>query len=197
MARKYWTSDFHISMNEILIYENRPFNNIDTMNNSFLDMCNTLNIDDTIIHVGDLYCYNQNKKPFEFLESIKPKFINIRGNHDLNNKVKSTCESMHCYLNKRYPYISVSHYPTYDQKISRDCLTAPIHLCGHVHSKWKHCLDLDHNILNINVGVDVWNYKLVSEEDLIVYLNQLFKKSPNELFRCKKMNYGQLKFFHI
>jgi hypothetical protein len=64
-----------------------------------------------------------------------------------------------------------------------------------VHGKWKHCLDLDHNILNVNVGVDVWNYKLVSEEELIVYLNRLFKKSPDELFRCKKNEYGKLKFF--
>lgn len=195
MARRYWTSDFHISMPEIIEYENRPFNSIDEMNNSFLSVCQALNPDDTIIHCGDLYCYNQNIKPFDFIKNITPTFINIRGNHDLNNKVKSICDSLHFFLNKRYPYISASHYPTYDIKISRDCLNAPIHLCGHVHNKWKHCLDLDHNILNINVGVDVWNYKLVSEEELIVYLNRLFKKSPDELFRCKKNEYGKLKFF--
>lgn len=196
MARRYWTADFHISMPEIISYENRPYNNVEEMNNSLLNLCNALNKNDTIIHLGDLFCYNQtSKKPFDFLNNIKPIFINIRGNHDLNNKVKSMCESMHCFLNKRYPYISASHYPTYDSKISRDCLTAPIHLCGHIHSKWKHCLDLDHNILNINVGIDVWNYSLVSEENLILYLNQLFKKSPNELFKCKKNQYGNLKFF--
>lgn len=195
MARRYWTSDFHISMPEIIGYENRPFNSINDMNNSFLEMCQKINIDDTIIHCGDLYCYNQNIKPFDFIKNIPATFVNIRGNHDINNKVKSICDSMHVFLNKRYPYISASHYPTYDNKISRDCLNTPIHLCGHVHSKWKHCLDLDHNILNINVGVDAWNYKLVSEEELIVYLNRLFKKSPNELFRCKKNEYGKLKFF--
>lgn len=194
MARRYWTSDFHISMDEIINYENRPYSNIEEMDQKILNLCNSLDHDDTIVHIGDLYCYNQNKKPFDFLSKIKPKFINIRGNHDLNNKIKSVCESMHCFLNKRYPYISASHYPTYDPKVSRDCLTAPIHLCGHVHSRWKHCLDLDHNILNINVGLDAWNYQLVSEEILIVYLNNLFKRSPDELFRCKKFH-GNVKFF--
>jgi calcineurin-like phosphoesterase family protein len=165
------------------------------MNVDLINKCKSLNPDDTIVHVGDLYCYSQQIKPFNLIQDIPASFINIRGNHDLNNKVKSICESLHFYLNKRFPYISASHYPTYDAKISRDCLTAPIHLCGHVHSRWKHCLDLDHNILNINVGVDAWNYRLVSEEELIVYLNKLFRMSPNELVRCKKNKYGNLKFF--
>lgn len=182
-------------MTEIISYENRPYKNIHDMDNYIMSMCNALDKHDTIIHVGDLYCYTQKKKPVEFIDELIPNFINIRGNHDLNNKVKSTCESMHCGINKRYPYASVSHYPTYDAKISRDCLTAPIHICGHVHSKWKHCLDLDHHILNINVGLDAWNYQLVSDDMLIDYLNKLFKKQPNELYRCKKNEYGNLKFF--
>ena len=197
MARRYWTADFHIGMEEIIGYENRPFSSILDMNNAFLDSCQDLNPEDTIIHIGDLFCYNRPNKPAEFINKIPATFINIRGNHDLNNKVKPICESMHFFLSKRYPYVSVSHYPTYDQKISRDCLTAPIHLCGHVHSKWKHCLDLDHNILNINVGIDAWNYKLVQEEELIVYLNYLFKQNPDDLVRCKKNEYGSLKFFGL
>ena len=92
MARRYWTSDFHISMPEIIGYENRPFNSINDMNNSFLEMCQKINIDDTIIHCGDLYCYNQNIKPFDFIKNIPATFVNIRGNHDINNKVKSICD---------------------------------------------------------------------------------------------------------
>jgi len=132
-------------------------------------------------------------KPYELLKDIRATFINIRGNHDLNNKVKSVCDSMHMFLSKRYPSVSLSHYPTYDRRIDPSCLTAPIHLCGHVHSSWRHCLDLDHKILNINVGCMVWGFKIVSDDELIAYLNKLFKKKPDQLFRCYMQN-GKLVF---
>lgn len=195
MARRYWTADFHLSMPEIIEYEDRPYGSVQEMDKDILAKCHALQPDDTIVHIGDLYCYNQQIKPFDFINGIPATFLNIRGNHDLNNRVKSVCESMHFFLSKRFPYVSASHYPTYDSKISRDCLVAPIHLCGHIHRKWRHCLDLDHNILNINVGIDAWNYRLVSEEELIVYLNKLFNKSPDELVRSKKNDHGSLKFF--
>jgi len=74
-------------------------------------------------------------------------------------------------------------------------MTAPIHLCGHVHNSWKHCLDLDHRILNVNMGCMVWNWKIVSDDELIAYLNKLFKKIPGQLYRCKKNEHGKLEFF--
>lgn len=162
--------------------------------------------EDVIYHLGDLFCYKQDMhgginskgldvKPNEMLKDIQATFLNIRGNHDLNNKVKSICDSMHMFLNKRYPSVSLSHYPTYDTRIDRSCLTAPIHLCGHVHGAWKHCLDLDHCILNVNVGCIVWDFKIVSDIELIDYLNSLFKKKPDELFRCKRQSNGKMAFF--
>ena len=132
-------------------------------------------------------------KPNELLKDISATFINIRGNHDLSNRVKSICDSMHIYLSKRYPSVSLSHYPTYDRRIDPSCLTAPIHFSAHVHGSWKHCLDLDHRILNINVGCMMWGFKIISDDELIAYLNKLFKKKPDQLFRCYTEN-GKLIF---
>ena len=201
MARKWFSSDFHLGMSAMLSIENWPFKSIDKHDMALLRSCKErAKQEDVIYHLGDLCSYGIDRgnkgldiKPYELIKDISATFINIRGNHDLNNKVKSVCDSMHMYLSKRYPSVSVSHYPTYDKRIDLSCLHAPIHLCGHVHSKFKHCLDLDHRILNINMGCMVWGFKIVSDIELIDYLNSLFKKHPNELFCAKTIN-GKLTF---
>lgn len=205
MARKFFSSDFHLGMTSLLSLEKWPFKSIEKHDAALLRSCKErAKEDDVIYHLGDLASYHSDGhfetrskgldvKPYELIKDIPATFINIRGNHDLNNKVKSVCDSMHMFLSKRYPSVSLSHYPTYDTRIDASCLTAPIHLCGHVHGKWRHCLDIDHKILNINVGCMIWGFKIISEDELTSYLNKLFKLQPNQLFRCHKVD-GKLKF---
>ena len=196
-------------MAALLEIEDMPFKSIEKHDAALIRSCKErAKPEDIIYHLGDLFCYKQDLhsglnskgldvKPHTMMKDIKATFINIRGNHDLNNKVKSVCDSMHMFLSKRYPSVSLSHYPTYDPRIDKSCLTAPIHFCGHIHRSWKHCLDLDHKILNINVGCMIWGYKIVSDDELIAYLNTLFKKSPDQLHRCKRDDHGKLVFLGV
>jgi len=205
MAHKYFSSDFHFGFESLLKLDSWPFKSIEKHDAALLRSCKQrAKPEDIIYHLGDLACFKQDAhldskgldvKPYELIKDISATFINIRGNHDLNNKVKSVCDSMHIFLSKRYPSVSLSHYPTYDRRCDASCMTAPIHLCGHVHNSWKHCLDLDHRILNVNMGCMVWNWKIVSDDELIAYLNKLFKKIPGQLYRCKKNEHGKLEFF--
>lgn len=203
MSRKWFSADFHIGMTSLLEIEEMPFSSIESHDKALIRSCNEhASQDDVIYHLGDVFCYKQDRgskgcdaKPIEVLKDIKATFINIRGNHDIKNKVKSICDSMHIMLNKRYPSVSLSHYPTYDRRINSSCLTAPIHLCGHVHRAWKHCLDIDHRILNVNVGCMVWNYKIVKDDELVAYLNKLFRLKPDQLYRCKKDQHGNIHFY--
>ena len=200
---KYLTADFHLGMTEALVFDKMPFKSIEKHDAALIKSCKERAKEgDIIYHLGDLAsfkldrgCKGLDVKPYELIKDIPATFINIRGNHDLNNKVKSVCDSMHMFLSKRYPSVSLSHYPTYDRRCDASCLTAPIHLCGHVHGAYKHCLDLDHKILNVNMGCMVWGWKIVSDDELIVYLNKLFKKTPDQLYRCKKNEHGKLDFF--
>lgn len=80
---------------------------------------------------------------------------------------------MRTVLGSKYTAVSVSHYPTYDKRAKDQFLEGDIHICGHVHGKWKHCLDLTHKCLNINVGVDSWDYKMLSDDDLIKYVGKI------------------------
>lgn len=143
---------------------------------------------DLIIHVGDLACFKSDRdlkgieiNPQEFIQQIHANFINIRGNHDLNNKVKSACSCMQTNLGKRFPNVTIGHYPSYDQHAKETFKEGWIHLCGHVHKKWKHCLDVTHSVLNINVGVDVWNYQIISEEELVRYIESVLRMPKDHL----------------
>ena len=204
---RFFSSDFHLGFEAILKLEKTPFKTIEKHDAALIrSCCEQAKPGDIIYHLGDLYLFGVDNhagaessghkvKPHDMLKDIQATFINIRGNHDLNNKVKSVCDAMHMFLSKRYPSVSLSHYPTYDRRCDASCLSAPIHLHGHVHSQFKHCLDLDHKILNINMGCMVWNWKIVPDDKLIAYLNLLFKKTPNQLHRCRRDEHGQLKFF--
>lgn len=207
MARRWWTADFHLGM-EALLDANlmqgneRPFSSVDEMNAVLLKSCYEAAPEDTIVHLGDLASWGVDrgmtglteKKPIDIVKSIPATFINLHGNHDTTNKVFSVARSMRCSLGKRYPAVSASHYPSYDIHAKACFEPGDIHLCGHVHGKWKHCLDMTNKVLNINVGVDVWGYKIVEDEDLIVYLNRLFKRNPDDLYRCKTSADGKLLF---
>ena len=206
MAHKFFTSDFHFGCQSLMEIEKWPFKTIEKHDSALIRSCKErAKPEDVIYHLGDMCLYGNDThyivpckgldiKPYELIKDIPAMFINIRGNHDLNNKVKSVCDSMHMFLSKRYPSVSLSHYPTYDNRIDKSCLAAPIHICGHVHQHWRHCLDLDHRILNINVGCMMWGFKIVSDQELVAYLNILFKKQPNELFCVKKLPNGKLVF---
>lgn len=206
MAHKFFTSDFHFGCKALMSLENWPFKSIEKHDAALIRSCKErAKQGDVIYHLGDMALYGSDGhydtrdtglevKPSKLLEGIPATFINIRGNHDLNNKVDSICDAMHIFLSKRYPSVSMSHYPTYDSRIDPSCLASPIHFCGHIHSAWKHCLDIDHKILNVNVGCMMWNFRIISDNEIIGYLNQLFKKKPTELYRCMKDKNGKLHF---
>lgn len=203
MAVRWFTGDFHLGTSSIIEYASRPFSSVSEMNSHLLCECAKAAPDDTIIHVGDFAlfgndrhgtkCINSRIRQEDVLSKVKATFINIRGNHDLNNKVKSLCDSMRTRLGRKYTSVSISHYPTYDPHAKGHFQHGDIHLCGHVHGKWRCCLDVDSMCLNINVGVDAWNYKLVKEETLINYVNFLIRQGPDKIFRCKSEN-GKLVF---
>jgi calcineurin-like phosphoesterase family protein len=37
-------------------------------------------------------------------------------------------------------------------------------------------LDIKNKVLNINVGVDVWKYQIISEDELIKYIDKILQE---------------------
>lgn len=162
-------------------------------------MMQTIVVDrDTIIHAGDLFCFKSDRgnagldmKPTEFIEQIHANFINIRGNHDVNNRVKSACTSMQISLGKRFPNVTIGHYPSWDRHAAGTFREGWIHLHGHMHTGMnhcKHCLDLTHKVLNICISFDAWKYKIVPESELIAYIEKVLHMPKEKLNRIKIEN---------
>ena len=187
--RKFFTSDFHFNSLNTLQRENRPFRDVYAMNNAFIRTCNSrakVDEGDVVIHVGDLNTDGNDhgvmggRVPLKnLLRQIEPQFLSLEGNHDANrsNRVKSIGVALTTRIGQYMA--TVSHFPSNNARCAvtafAPCNDKPfhLHLCGHVHGAWKWMFDAERNVLNVNVGVDVWNYQIVSEDELAGFVDRL------------------------
>lgn len=180
MALKFYTADWHLNSRKVLEVYSRPFPSIEYMNEVLISMCNMFSSEaDTVVHIGDLFCYGTDgsyigtkENPQIYLGRIKANFVNIEGNHDRTNKVKSIGKYLRTSLGP-FSDVSISHYPSTSDLAEGTYLPGDIHLCGHVHDKWKYLIDRKNQVLNVNLGIDVWDYKIVSEDKLISYIKKV------------------------
>lgn len=181
MARKFYTADWHLSSQLVNRVYARPFSNAEEMNEQLIANCNALaKSEDIVVHLGDFLIYGSESgqpgiklSPSYFIDKIDATFVNIEGNHDPTNKTKSIGWFMQTRLGNVFEGVSMAHWPSYSSKVRDLVKPGWIHLCGHVHDKWKHYIDKERQVLNINVGVDVWGYRPVSESELISYVKNL------------------------
>lgn len=186
----YFTSDQHFGHANIIKYCQRPYTDVYQMNQSLIDNYNEIvQDDDEVYMLGDI---SMNSK---ILHHIMPQLKGIKhliiGNHDscfpLRKKhLKNQEQDYEPYFEtinrgssvwldyKEITYI-LNHFPyknivdEYDDRYSDlrpEKFNVPniILLCGHVHEKWK-----TSGLGAINVGVDVWNYRPVSIEEIYNY----------------------------
>ena len=190
---RYFTSDLHLGSERVLYTSDRPFLNVDDMTDELIKNCNSVasEPDDLLYHIGDLYCF---KKDGDFKgidvpwSETRKKFtamvLPLAGNHDENNTVKPIAYSMRMILGGRFNCV-LCHYPSYHPKATQSLRPGDINVCGHVHAFWpssdKRCfIDKLRKVININVGVDVWNYKPVSEVQLVNYITHLMATMISE-----------------
>jgi calcineurin-like phosphoesterase family protein len=176
--KRFWTADWHLGSPGIIEYCARPFKDVQHMNKMLIHNANQrVKKGDMLVSVGDMLIYGRAKgieglrlKYADYVSQINGTFINIDGNHDLNNRVKSLCNFMVTTIGQ-YTF-TVSHKPSdrlYDDTgIDVRTFYRSVHLCGHVHTRWKH--EWIEGILNINVGCDQWNYMPVSDDEIMKYI---------------------------
>lgn len=106
MSKRWFTSDWHLGMQTLLsrsvMHDDvRPFSTVDEMNKYIIQTVNLqASSDDLIVHVGDLACFDTDikLKASAMLDHVNATVVNIHGNHDTTNKVKSLCDSMRIVL---------------------------------------------------------------------------------------------------
>lgn len=166
----FFTADSHHGHINILKYTNRPFKNIEKMTEHIVRNANAQSTStDTILHIGDFSCYGSDRKiknprihPKYYEAKYHAQIVHILGNHDFRNKVKHGLESAQMYFGKLR--IHIQHVPPPRDECP-DPTNCDVILCGHVHQNWLSKWWND--VLCINVGVDVWNFNLVTKNDII------------------------------
>jgi calcineurin-like phosphoesterase family protein len=176
--RLWFTSDYHLGHKLILDYCNRPFKTLDEMNKQIIKRHNErVNPEDTVFHIGD-FCFKsandrgngQNIKYDYWLSQLNGNIILLQGNHDLHNSVKTKIQSIIIKIGKQY--IELVHDPEHISGRTN------IALVGHVHQNWeckrivKGCSFID----CVNVGVDVFDFKPVTWEEILKRLHQWRRK---------------------
>ena len=160
----YFTSDFHLGHTKIIEYCKRPFNTIEEMNETIIKNYNSIvKPEDIVFHIGDFHFKNSEDKitSEQFEKRLNGKIIFIKGNHDHSSSSTIIIENM--VIKHGGKDIFLTHNPE-----DWDC-TFKLNLVGHVHDEWKSKIVNGHGLetLLINVGVDVWNFKPVSIEEIL------------------------------
>lgn len=180
----FFTSDLHFQSTAspgIIEWAHRPFKTVEKHDAALIrGIQERVKPDDMLIHVGDFMNYGKNRgreggraKPEEYIKRIGRQIVFLEGNHDANNHVHCIGRTLTTKVGRFV--VSVGHYPSYDERFEE--VNTPIygwlriHLCGHVHDAWQY--KFDKHMLNINIGVDAWHYRPVSEAELDAYIGKV------------------------
>lgn len=180
---RYFTSDHHFGHHNIIGFCERPFADVDEMNDQMVEIYNSvIDDDDEVWFVGDL-AMGVLRDTVPLAARLKGQKVLVPGNHDgchpMHKKWKRDLGLYHeagFYVAQPQEDITIDavtfkvcHFPYFgDSKISGDRYSGlrPDNengwmICGHVHDAWKV------KDRQINVGVDVWDFKPVSEAEII------------------------------
>ena len=155
----YFTSDQHFYHKNVIKYSGRDYTSLDEMHADFVSRHNSaVNMDDVIYMLGD-FAFAPKVLMAEMLAKLNGYKILVRGNHDRSTKAMLDIGFDEVYTSHTLQTdaieIYMRHIPDYEGKYD-------LHLCGHVHEKWK-----THPPLIINVGVDQWDYAPVSLDEIL------------------------------
>lgn len=153
----YFVSDYHMKHKNVLQFEERPYQNIEEMDNDFIQKWNeVVTEEDTVVLVGDIIFHGKKKDWIEFLDKTKGKKILVKGNHDDSKAIKDLVAEgyLEDYHEVGYSFKEdgivywVTHYP---MGIGERPRKYSIH--GHIHNQPSQYLN------QINVGVDSPHFK--------------------------------------
>ena len=179
----YYIADLHLGHKNCMAFDNRPFTDIETHDNTIIKNWNdTVGIDDEVYLLGDISWHNSTKT-LEIFNQLNGIIHLIKGNHD--NKVLKNRE-----LQKRFceiidykeldlgdnKHLVLSHYPI-------PCFNwhyyGSYHFYGHVHNsfEWnmmehlkqemKDLYDKPCNMFNVGAMINYIDYTPRTLEEII------------------------------
>jgi len=175
----YLTSDTHFNHKNIIRYCNRPFPNVDVMNNVIIENWNSrVKKDDIVYHLGDVALGNKASQP-SLVQQLNGKIVLIRGNHDPKNQnLAETQWFKDCGFVAIYEFLSgnfvggtfthtLVHSP--HTKVSADTYFI---LHGHLHFSAERRLSFWKGKTYFDVGVDGNDYYPISLSEVEAILQE-------------------------
>lgn len=198
MPQTFFISDTHfLDFRQIDVYGEqvhlflRPFQSVEEQDELLVKNWNKLvKPEDTVWHLGDFTIV---KEGLEFRQRLNGKIHLIRGNKEdifsdeLLLKYFDSVQTQAVYTLKTGEELNLVHYPVL-------AIPEKFNLVGHVHKAWA----IQANMLNL--GVDVWNWQPVSENQIIHIINAIrnaydqdcfaayLPANQDNLFKLKKLH---------
>jgi len=164
--KKWFTSDTHFSHTNIIKYTGRPFATVEEMNRTLIDNWNKcVGVDDQVFFLGDFGLGD-----VEHLRSICSELngnkICILGTWMTKIGFNVVLESAHLKIGRHS--VELIHIPS-------DLPPAHFQIHGHVHEKRPNKLINN----QLNLCVEVWDYKPVAEKTILSLLDKASKMQTN------------------
>ena len=207
--RIFFTSDLHFGHENVLKFDDRPFETVEEMDEELIRRWNNkVDKGDLVYVLGDLIWKTANNEALSIIKRLNGQIILIKGNHDRFIK-NATAKNALAGL-KDYDDICValadgttrrcilSHYfmPFYNGHRQN-----AIHLHGHSHNTEEHYLELGiiqaikkngYEPKVYNVGCMLWNYEPVTLEEILNSKNEIEQLEELEKEQ-KEQNNGEEK----
>jgi calcineurin-like phosphoesterase family protein len=176
----WFTSDLHFGHANIIKYCNRPFSNVDEMDEALIRNWNSrVSYDDCVYVIGD-FALSKPDCAVRVLNRLNGNKVLIEGNHDrgcLNSpEFRAAFRAVHKLFELDLPAEKGVRHGTkivmchYAMRVWNKSHHGAIHLYGHSHGS----LPDDRTALSMDVGVDANSYAPVSLEEVIA---RMAKKS--------------------
>lgn len=163
--QRWFISDTHFSHRNIIKYAGRPYASVEEMNCALIENWNQcVGDEDQVFFLGD-FGLGSVDHLHSICSKLKGRKICIRGNHDRNaswmTRVGFSVVLESAFLKIGRHTVELIHIPSESE---------PDHfqLHGHVHEK-RPCKIIANQL---NLCVEVWGYKPVSEKEIISLLDK-------------------------
>lgn len=168
MNERFFTSDEHFGHVNILKFCNRPWNTVEEMTEGLIENFNKWVPKGSVVyHLGDMFWKMDTQSALNVMDRLNGQHYLIKGNHDYSNYLKQIAHKF--VWIKDYEVISVDKQPIalfhYPMKTWYRKEHGGWHLFGHVHGKSEFGIRME-NGNSMDVGVDAWNYRPVSFDEI-------------------------------
>lgn len=166
----FFTADLHLGHENIIKFENRPFDSIIEMNETLINNFNEVVKQNDIVYIlGDLTYRIKKQEADELIARLNGKKVLVLGNHDIKYD-PDLFEEICNYKELKYNKVKfcLMHFPI---RSWNKMEYGSIHLHGHEHNKREYNQKMKKdNVRCFDVGVDANNYYPVSLKQIFEYI---------------------------